>query len=253
MDPIKKQAQQTFSKNKEAYVTSETHRNKNDLQAITDWLNPQASWTVLDIATGGGHVAKQLSPDVKAVIAADLTKDMLSHTAKYLQRLSNVYYVIADAEQLPFIEESFDAVTCRIAPHHFPNPDRFIQEVHRVLKPGGSFIMVDNIAPEDDVLDKFYNTFEKMRDFSHHRALKVSEWKDFMQDSRLSVKQEIVRKKTLPFKDWAERTLPHNEVKHVKNFFLNASPKVKSYFQINEDSGRILDFSIDEWMVHCTK
>ncbi|WP_082235656.1 class I SAM-dependent methyltransferase [Halobacillus massiliensis] len=253
MDPVKKQAQNTFSKNKEAYVNSTTHGNKSDLEAITDWLNPESSWTVLDIATGGGHVAKQLSPFVRTVIASDLTKEMLSNTARHLKELENLLYVIADAEQLPFIENSFDAVTCRIAPHHFPNPDHFLQETERVLKPGGAFVMVDNISSEDDNFDDFYNTFEKMRDPSHYRALKVSEWKELMNNSGLTIKQEIVRRKTLPFKDWAERTLSGNEIINMENFFLNSPAAAKNYFQINEDKGRIVDFSIDEWMVHCIK
>ncbi|MCP3029365.1 class I SAM-dependent methyltransferase [Halobacillus sp. A5] len=250
---IKRQVQKTFSKSKESYVTSKTHNNRKDLDMITVWLQPKSSWTVLDIATGGGHVARQLSLDAELVFATDLTKEMLANTASHLHSYSNIHYVVADAEQLPFIDESFDAVTCRIAPHHFPNPGHFIHEVHRVLKKDGRFVMIDNIAPEDTELDSFYNSFEKMRDSSHHRAWKVSEWKKLLKEYGLRIEKEIDRKKTLPFYEWASRTLEEKEIHQVETYFLNSSTRLKSYFQIKTHSERVTEFTIDEWMVLSSK
>ncbi|KHE72012.1 class I SAM-dependent methyltransferase [Halobacillus sp. BBL2006] len=253
-DEMKRQVQTNFSKNKEAYVTSSTHKNQGDLDLINEWLQPEQRWTVLDIATGGGHVAKSLSPLVRSVFATDLTKDMLQNTAKHLRALSNIHFVVADAEELPFLDESFDAVTCRIAPHHFPSPESFITEVERVLKPGGIFLMIDNVAPEDEDLDNFYNTFEKMRDCSHVRALMVSEWKRLLHGATLSIEQELTRKKTLPFPDWVKRTLDNDqERKDVERYFQNAEEKAFSYFSIQKENNRIQSFSIDEWMVKCIK
>ncbi|WP_235001693.1 class I SAM-dependent methyltransferase [Halobacillus sp. Marseille-P3879] len=252
-DSIKRQVQETFSKSKEAYVTSSTHNKQSDLDLITEWLQPQPTWKVLDIATGGGHVARQLSPDVEMVFASDLTKEMLANTSTHLKSFLNIHYIVADAEELPFIEATFDAVTCRIAPHHFPNPDRFIQEVSRVLKPDGQFVMIDNIAPEDNELDNFYNTFEKMRDSSHHRALKISEWKDLLNAQGLPIYKELSRKKTLPFPEWSLRTLEKHEAANVENFFLKSSEKLSSYFSIVIKGNKVQQFSIDEWMVLCRK
>ncbi|MFC7062878.1 class I SAM-dependent methyltransferase [Halobacillus seohaensis] len=252
-DSIKRVVQENFSKSKEAYVTSSTHSNQSDLDTLTDWLRPQSSWTILDIATGGGHVAKQLSPYVNNVFANDLTKDMLGNTAKHMQNLQNLHYVVADAEDLPFLEQSFDAVTCRIAPHHFPNPKQFVNEVHRVLKTGSYFLMIDNVAPQDEGLDHFYNSFEKMRDTSHSRALKISEWKNLLHESHFSLRRELTRKKTLPFDDWANRTLDSKGVTKVENYFKQSSEEQSKYFHIKLEAEQVLEFSIDEWMVLCTK
>lgn len=248
-DEQKNQVRQTFSKNSEAYVTSSTHSNKSDLDQITAWLEPDTSWTVLDIATGGGHVAKELSRSAGNVFATDLTKEMLQNTARHLKDEKNIQYVVADAEQLPFLDNTFDAVTCRIAPHHFPDPHQFIQEVQRVLKPGGSFLMIDNVAPENDKLDQFYNTFEKMRDVSHCRALKISEWQEILKEQALILMKSEVRKKTLPYRKWLERTLKDKGLQQqVDAYFHNASNETKQYFQFDED---LLSFSIDEWVVLC--
>ncbi|MDY0405940.1 class I SAM-dependent methyltransferase [Virgibacillus sp. 179-BFC.A HS] len=111
---------QQFGKNSQSYVTSTTHGNEADVANLVQLLKPMPNGLALDIATGGGHVAKQLAKFVDRVVAADLSEAMLANTAKHLADLPNIDYIIADAEQLPFLTDSFDIVTCRIAAHHFP-------------------------------------------------------------------------------------------------------------------------------------
>jgi ubiquinone/menaquinone biosynthesis C-methylase UbiE len=155
-EAIKQKVQEQFGQHAQKYVTSTTHAKGSDLVLLKNWLHVDSSSIVLDIATGGGHVVKSLAPHVKQMFATDLTYEMLETAKGHLNSTSsNIFYVIADAESLPFLENTFDAVTCRIAPHHFPNPNVFVQEVSRVLKPGGKFLLIDNIAPEDKELDDF--------------------------------------------------------------------------------------------------
>ncbi|GEN55021.1 class I SAM-dependent methyltransferase [Halobacillus faecis] len=249
-DEVKRHVKEVFSKNKQAYVDSTTHKKQSDLDGMIEWLKPGPSHKALDIATGGGHVAKALSSHCGTVFATDLTKDMLQNTARHLNSQQNIEYVVADAEQLPFLDESFDLVTCRIAPHHFPSPHDFIEEVARVLKDQGRFLMIDNVAPEDDELDEFYNHFEKMRDYSHVRALKVSEWEKLFRTHQLSVKKHLTRKKAMPFSDWVCRTLEDEaDQKAVEELFKQAPTGAKSHFCIQEENSRVQSFTIDEYMV----
>ncbi|UOR10475.1 class I SAM-dependent methyltransferase [Halobacillus amylolyticus] len=253
-EEMKQRVRETFSKNNEAYVQSKVHNNQSDLDLVTKWLKPNVSWSVLDIATGGGHVARQLSPYVKTVFATDLTEQMLENTASHLASFDNIHYVIADAEELPFLQSSFDVVTCRIAPHHFPHPEKFISEVQRVLKQGGYFLMIDNTASENDDLDHFYNTLEKVRDQSHVRALKISEWEKLLLKYDLQLEDQLQRKKKLPFSDWLNRTLDNDEdKKQVVRFVEDAEDHVKAYFAFQKKEDEIIDFSIDEWMVMARK
>ncbi|MFD1019825.1 class I SAM-dependent methyltransferase [Thalassobacillus hwangdonensis] len=240
----------TFSKHADAYVHSETHSKGEDLPIMKEKLQLKKDDIALDIATGGGHVAKQLAPHVHTVFATDLTKKMLQNTSGYLTDYSNIHYVVADAEELPFLDDSFDVVTCRIAPHHFPHPERFIEEVARVLKPGGRFAMIDNIAPENEQLAEFYNSLEKMRDESHVRALRISEWEALLAKNNLSIYHKSLRKKTLPYENWVTRTLDDaEEIEKVRNHLVSANEDTKTHFQIKEESGKIESFAIDEWMV----
>ncbi|UCZ53626.1 class I SAM-dependent methyltransferase [Bacillus shivajii] len=250
----KELVKETFSKNAQKYFDSRTHADESNLQLLLDSVTPKAHWKALDVATGGGHVAKHLAPHVQQVLATDLTKQMLENTAKHLQQLKNIDYVIADAESMPFLDEQFDLVTCRIAAHHFPNLNLFVKEVYRILKPDGLFCLIDNVAPENDHLKVFMNTFEKMRDPSHVKALPTSEWKHLLQNSSFKHLEEYSRKKELNYKEWMKRTVEKDEIAHdVNAFFLNANRTTKDYFHIQEYDEHIVSFSIDEWMIICQK
>lgn len=250
----KEQVMKNFSQNASYYVTNAIHAKGDDLQTIIEWLQPNKTWNTLDIATGGGHVAKALSPHVKQVMASDLTKEMLEAASNFLSDGENIQYIIADAENLPLLDESFDAVTCRIAAHHFPNPEKFINEVYRVLKPNGKFILIDNIAPEEDHLATFMNTFEKLRDNSHVKALKWSEWKSLLENIGLSVERNRIRKKQFIFNNWVNRTTDSDEQREeVEVYLLNGSNITKDYFEIQINNHHVESLKIDELMVLCTK
>lgn len=253
-DEAKKRVQHTFGKYADSYVTSHTHSKGEDLPLILRWTTPQPTWKALDIATGGGHVAKTIAPHVQQVYVTDLTKEMLEHSARHLSGINNLEYVIADAEQLPFLDNCFDMITCRIAPHHFPNPAQFIKEAARVLKYNGVFVMIDNIAPEEKQLNYYYNTFESMRDASHVRALPVSEWQSYLKDHGLQMIKDSIRKKEMDFQSWVRRTLDDKEQQNnVQHYMMSAERFIKDYFSIREVNHQIQSFTIDEWMVLCTK
>ena len=248
---IKDKVKEQFSKNAEKYVASVSHATGTDLQAMVEWLKPESSWIVLDVATGGGHVTKTLSPHVSQIISTDLTREMLSAARNHVsQSCSNVFYVVADAEALPFLDGVFDLVTCRIAAHHFPHPEAFVREVSRVLKPGGKFVLIDNIAPEDQHLDQFVNTMEKLRDHSHGRCYSISEWTKWFDDSQLQQIKSESRRKTFDFPVWVRRTTESEEqVESVVRHILGADPSILDYFSVEHENGEIRSLQIDEWMV----
>jgi len=250
---VKKDVKNIFTKNRKAYVSSSTHRNSKDLTLLTEWLNPNSGMAALDIATGGGHTAKRLSPYVKRVVATDITKEMLQNTAEHLSGYPNIDYIIADAEHLPFLDGTFDIITCRIAAHHFPNPDQFIYEVKRVLKEKGKFLLIDNIAPNSKKYDSFINRLEKIRDYSHVRSLNIDEWKKLFSENNLEIIQAQKRRKTLPYEEWLNRTLDDEEAqKDVEQFMTSSYENIKNYYEIKIEEGKIQHFTIDEWTVLCT-
>jgi ubiquinone/menaquinone biosynthesis C-methylase UbiE len=252
---IKEAVKKVFAQNAQKFVTSETHAKGGDLSQLVEWLNPQPNWVVLDIATGGGHVAKALAPHVGYVFATDLTQQMLANTAKHLaEHAKNIWYVLADAESLPFLDNSFDVVTCRIAPHHFPKPHQFIAEVHRVLTPGGKFILSDNVAPPVPELDQFMNTFEKMRDVSHVKCLSIAEWRALFASCGLVEKKSEEQKKLYDYPSWAARTSESQaQMGRVSKYILQANNQIKDYFSIVTEGEQIKSLKVDTWLVMCEK
>jgi ubiquinone/menaquinone biosynthesis C-methylase UbiE len=248
---VKEAVKEQFSKNADEYLKSESHANGDDLKLLLEWVKPEKDWVVLDIATGGGHVAKTVAPHVRKMYATDLTEVMLENTANHLAKSNpNMDFIIADAEDLPFLKNSFDLVTCRIAPHHFPNPENFIKEVTRVLKKNGKFVLIDNVSPEDNKLADYLNTFEKLRDNSHMKCLSIKEWKHLFNEEGLAELNSINRKKKQEYSIWLKRLVKDKEsADKVKSYMLNGSTKQREYFQLTVKENEIQSFEIDEWMV----
>lgn len=190
----------------DAYVRSAGHATGNDLERMLHHAAPRPTDTLLDIATGGGHVARVIGPHVGRVIVSDLTPQMLEHTLPYLREhgLERVESLVADAQDLPLDDASIDIVTCRIAPHHFPEPDLFVAEVARVLRSDGRFLLVDSTMPKGEI-GAFFNAFEMVRDPSHVRSLTEVEWVRLLERNGLVIDMVESFPKRHEFDDWTER------------------------------------------------
>jgi ubiquinone/menaquinone biosynthesis C-methylase UbiE len=245
----KTQVQDYFSRTAESYVASFSHRTGNDLQRLIELGEWHPQQQALDIATGGGHTAHAVASRVGQVTVSDLTPRMLEKAREYLlgQGVTNASFAVADAEHLPFEAETFDRVTCRIAAHHFPNVRQSVKEVTRVLKPGGIYLLIDCMAPDDAELDKFDNTVEKWRDSSHGRSFTAGEWQTFFNDAGLQVEHVEFFRKIHQYDDWTLRSqLPSSEKAALEQFILNSDPHVQSYFEVKQKAdGHLESFTND--------
>lgn len=250
-DKSKEMVKRQFAQHADKYVASESHAKGNDLTLLVAWLQPHSAWVALDVATGGGHVAKTLAPHVAHVFATDLTPRMLMRAAEHLRpECPNIWYMVADAEALPFLDRTFDAVTCRIAPHHFPRPEEFIREVARVLKPGGRFLLIDNVSPEDKQLGLFINKIEKTRDESHIRCLSIEEWRTLFAAAGLTERRGALRRKTYDFPVWVARMARDTkQIEAVEKLLIEAVDEVKQYFAVKIQNEKVISLQVDEWMV----
>jgi SAM-dependent methyltransferase len=135
---------------------------------------------LLDVACGPGVVTAALAKDASAVVAFDATEQMLDKARARCADagLRNVAFKTGDAENLPFDDAGFDGVVTRLAIHHFANPQRALNEMFRVLAPGGAAVIVDVVSSEDEGESKLHNAIERLRDPSHVRMLPASELDD---------------------------------------------------------------------------
>ena len=122
MDDIRNRVQQRFGEFAQNYVTSAVHSTGYTLDRLIELVEPGPGKRALDIATGGGHVALGMARHGAAVIASDLTARMLNTARTFIQGQNiPTLFSCADGQQLPFADNTFDIVTTRLAPHHFPD------------------------------------------------------------------------------------------------------------------------------------
>ncbi|MSQ07024.1 MAG: class I SAM-dependent methyltransferase [Dehalococcoidia bacterium] len=238
-------AQRMFGAQAPIYATSHVHVHDASLDALRRLAGPGPFRWAVDLGTGAGFTAFAMSECAGRVVATDLTRPMLEQARRLGQerKLGNLSLVQTPAEALPFAGESLDLVTCRVAFHHFTNLEQALDEVRRVLKPGGALVVADSVSPEDDAVSRWMNDVELRRDFSHMHNRKVSQWETMLAERGLTITGREMPRIHLEFNDWVARTAtPKAEITALRRDFLHASAPVRKAFQI-QPAGDDIHFS----------
>ncbi len=109
--------------------------------------NPKS---ILDIATGTGDLAILLT-ETKAerIVGLDISSGMLEIGKQKIKakNLSNIEMILADSEKMPFEDHTFDAITVAFGIRNFENLEKGLAEILRVLKPNGTFVILETSVP----------------------------------------------------------------------------------------------------------
>jgi len=175
-----------WSRRAAAYRESKIHASGDDLDLVVEWCEPAEGVTVLDVATGGGHVARRLRERGATVVTVDPAPGMEADTT-------------AAAEDLPFADASFDAVACRIAAHHFADVQAAIRELARVAR--SRVVVCDNTFVSDASEEA-----DRLRDPSHVRNYSVAEWRGLFEQAGLRITDERELQRPLEVEPWLART-----------------------------------------------
>jgi ubiquinone/menaquinone biosynthesis C-methylase UbiE len=173
-----------WSERAKAYVESDAHRQGEDLEILVGWAADAR--TALDVATGGGHVARRLRDTGMQVVTCDPAPGMNPD-------------VICRAEDLPFADDSFDVVACRTAAHHFADVHAAVRELARVSR--DRVLIVDTVN-----MGEAEEEAEKLRDPSHVRNYSEAEWRELVVDAGLGIDDVRFTKHTFDFQAWLRRT-----------------------------------------------
>lgn len=222
-----------------AYASSPTHSSGPDLAALVEAAALTGGERVLDLGCGAGHTALALAPRAAAVVAVDVTPEMLAvATELAAQRgVTNVTFRQADVAALPLSDAGFDVVVTRFSAHHWAAPEQALAEARRALRPGGRFLMVDTLAPEEPALDTFYNAAELLRDSSHARNWRVSEWLRMLAAAGFRPALLMETHIDNQGEAWVTRSqTPPDRVAAIKALFAAASPAARERFAIHLDN-----------------
>ena len=176
----------TWSERAEAYRESETHRAGADLDLLVQWCEPAEGVKALDVATGGGHVARRLRELGAEVVTLDPSPGMQAD-------------VLASAEHIPFEDGSFDVAVSRIAPHHFEDVGAALAEMARA---SNRLVVIEDTLFSSDR----HEQAEKLRDPTHVRNYTEDEWREQLAEAGLEVEQVECFEKEHPLEDWLART-----------------------------------------------
>jgi SAM-dependent methyltransferase len=186
-----------WSERAQAFRDSATHREGPDLDLLIEWCEPGEGVQALDVATGGGHVARRLREAGCDVVSVDPAPGMQPT-------------VVARAEHIPFADDSFDVVACRIAPHHFEDVRGAVREMVRVSK--DRVVVQDNLYLGDEVEEA-----EKLRDPTHVRCYSEDEWRTVFAEARLRVEDERLFERSVEVEPWLARVeTPEEDAARVR-------------------------------------
>jgi ubiquinone/menaquinone biosynthesis C-methylase UbiE len=228
----------------EAYLSSTVHSQGADLEAITTRLRDQSAARVLDLGCGAGHLSFAVAPQVEAVVAYDLSAEMIDIVANEARRrdLRNVSTQRGQVESLPFEDASFDWVCTRYSAHHWTEIRTALLEARRVLKRSGGLMVIDTCAPTSPLLDTHLQTIELLRDTSHVRNYTPTEWKSMLTEAGFVVGAQSTWKLPLDFNAWIGRMkTPAVYVDAIRSLLHNAPREVIDYFHVAGDGSFTLD------------
>jgi SAM-dependent methyltransferase len=178
------------------------------LEWILVQLAPAGGELVLDVAAGAAHLGRALAPRVAHVSALDLTPEMLAQGQRLAagQGLRNIAFLTGDATALPWIDEQFDLVVCRLALHQVADPTAVVHEMLRVTRSTGRIGITDITADDDPVVAAETNRLERLRDPSHNRMLTLTEIRGLLTDAGAGIIATARRDHPLDLEDWMSRT-----------------------------------------------
>ncbi|OLZ12025.1 hypothetical protein BFX06_14580 [Sulfobacillus thermosulfidooxidans] len=215
--------QEYFGRYHEAYRNSESHARGQDLARLIEILHLAPKSLVLDAACGTGHTALELARQGHHVIGLDVTREMLEEAESLAQQSHlSIQWVQGNVHHLPWEPDTFDAITCRRAAHHFSDLAHFLREAKRVLKPGGHLGISDMTAPSDAI--EWLNQLERYRDGSHEAARSANEWAHLIAEAGLDLVTLNVSAEIMTAEQWLAPVPPDSHEGHQTLMFLADHP-----------------------------
>jgi ubiquinone/menaquinone biosynthesis C-methylase UbiE len=228
------------------YLTSTVHATGADLERLTALAARSRPTRVLDLGCGAGHVSFALAQGgATRVTAYDPSSEMLGVVAQSAALRGfgkKIDTCVGSAEVLPFEANTFDLVVTRYSAHHWSNVPKALAECARVTTSAGRLVVIDVIAPEMPLLDTSLQVIEFLRDASHVRDYRISEWTAMQRAAGFAVPTVIEWKLSIDFKSWIERIgTPADRIAALECVLSALPTEARDYFQLSLENSFVTD------------
>ncbi len=243
LEAIKSAVQDQFNQNVHHYLHGSPMDDHELLSLIVRLAEPKDDYHLLDVACGAGFLAAEFARVVSSVTGVDLSEAMLAEARNNAHQLGfgNISFELADVEALPYADETFDIVSCKLALHYFPNPSRAIGEMVRVARKGGRVVLVDRVSSENRHTQAYHNVIEKLRTPAKVKVYSPSEIVVLMEQQGLVVEQVQTYEQLQDVDDWLQTTgAPEACRQEARELMLRSQNEDVAVLNLRFEEGRLV-------------
>jgi len=200
-----------FGQTAEAMAARQDSHAAELAERVRTFVQPRGDERALDVGTGAGALAIALAPLVREITATDIVPELLEEARR--RAPENMTVLEADATALPFADNSFDLVGTLRTFHHMARPELALAEMARVTIPGGTLVIVDQLAPTDSLAAIELDRFERSRDPSHTRLLSDADLAANFDMNSLDIKRKEVFRETRELESYLDVAGCHGEAR----------------------------------------
>jgi SAM-dependent methyltransferase len=243
-----------FAHQADSFARSPTMSLAETLGVLVDLVpeDPEARW--IETACGPGLIARAMAPRVGSVRGIDLTPTMIDKARADAAEagVGNVAFEVGDATALDLPDDSLDGAITRFSLHHIPAPVRVLEEMRRVVKPGGYVVVSDFVTDDDGASAAWQEQIERLRDPSHWALLTPSRIAALGDRIGLEPDQERIVPFEIDFEEWLYRGSGGSvNAELIERLRAEAPPRAESFIVSGEGADRVLHYrnSLHRWRV----
>jgi SAM-dependent methyltransferase len=243
-----------FAHQADSFARSPTMSLAETLDAVVELVPADIDARWVEVACGPGLIARAMAPRVGSVQGFDLTPAMVekARSEAAAAGVENVGFEVGDATALDVPDRSFDGAITRFSLHHIPAPVRVLEEMRRVVKPGGFVVVADHVTDDDGAAAAWHEEVERLRDPSHWACLTPSRLAAMGERAGLEPDLDRVVPFEIDFEEWINRGSggPAN-AEPIERLLGEAPPTVGSFVVSGESGDRRLGLrnSLHRWRV----
>jgi SAM-dependent methyltransferase len=198
---------QEFTHQTDSFAGNAVATMPETLDALLELVPKDEGARWLEVACGPGSISRALAPRVGSILGVDLTPAMVEKATEEAatEGVANAEFSLGDATALDMADASFDGAVTRFSLHHIPAPRRVVQEMARVVRPGGWVIVADFIADPDRDVYAAIEEIERLRDPSHWSCLTAEQLRTIGEGAGLELEHEQLLPFEIDYDDWLRR------------------------------------------------